>query len=74
MEVEELVQLMSDEDDVESDTSSDETEEEEEIDESVAEDMRKLEESFQGISQKYRLINRIGEGIDCSPNSIVAAD
>lgn len=35
---------------------------EEDIDESVAEDMRKLEESFKGISQKYRLINRIGEG------------
>ena len=35
---------------------------EEEVDESVAEDMRKLEESFKGISQKYRLINRIGEG------------
>lgn len=35
---------------------------ENEIDETVAEDMRKLEENFKGISQKYRLINRIGEG------------
>lgn len=33
-----------------------------EIDESVAEDMRKLEENFKGITQRYRLINRIGEG------------
>lgn len=41
---------------------SDATETEDEIDESVAEDMRKLEENFKGISQKYRLINRIGEG------------
>ncbi|EXJ89808.1 CDC7 protein kinase [Capronia epimyces CBS 606.96] len=32
------------------------------IDESVVEDMRKLEEDFKGISQRYRLINRIGEG------------
>ena len=35
---------------------------EEDVDESVAEDMRKLEESFKGISTKYRLMNRIGEG------------
>ena len=40
----------------------DESESEDEVDESVIEDMRKLEESFKGISQKYRLINRIGEG------------
>jgi hypothetical protein len=39
-----------------------ESESEDEVDESVAEDMRKLEESFRGISRKYRLINRIGEG------------
>ncbi|OCT47717.1 Cell cycle serine/threonine-protein kinase hsk1 [Cladophialophora carrionii] len=38
--------------------SSDESEDE--VDESVVEDMRRLEESFKGISQKYRLINRIG--------------
>lgn len=35
---------------------------EDEVDDTVAEDMRKLEENFKGISQKYRLINRIGEG------------
>lgn len=35
----------------------------EEVDESVREDMRKLEETFPGISERYRLINRIGEGI-----------
>ena len=37
-------------------------ESEDEVDESVIEDMHKLEESFRGISRKYRLINRIGEG------------
>ncbi|KAL1962795.1 hypothetical protein VTN77DRAFT_9164 [Rasamsonia byssochlamydoides] len=35
---------------------------EEEVDESVKEDMRKLEETFPGISEQFRLINRIGEG------------
>ncbi|KAK5075158.1 Cell division control protein 7 [Lithohypha guttulata] len=35
---------------------------EDEVDETVAEDMQKLEENFTGISEKYRLINRIGEG------------
>ncbi|RMD40115.1 hypothetical protein DV735_g5015, partial [Chaetothyriales sp. CBS 134920] len=38
------------------------TESAEETDESVLEDMRRLEENFAGISQKYRLIDRIGEG------------
>ncbi|KAI9871076.1 MAG: hypothetical protein M1830_003472 [Pleopsidium flavum] len=33
-----------------------------EVDESVAEDMLKLEDTFKGISQRFRLINRIGEG------------
>ena len=40
-----------------------EEEEEEEVDESVVEDMRKLEETFEGISLRYRMINRIGEGL-----------
>jgi hypothetical protein len=49
------------------DTSSEASvESEEDVEESVAEDMRKLEESFKGISQKYRLINRIGEGKSAS--------
>ena len=38
-------------------------ESDDEVDESVVEDMRRLEETFKGISQKYRLINRIGEGM-----------
>lgn len=45
-----------------SDGCNHESESEDEVDESVIEDMRKLEESFRGISRKYRLINRIGEG------------
>lgn len=36
---------------------------EEDIDESVKEDMRKLAETFTGISERFRLINRIGEGM-----------
>ncbi|EEH07823.1 serine/threonine-protein kinase Hsk1 [Histoplasma capsulatum G186AR] len=39
-----------------------EASEQEEVDEAVAEDMRKLEGTFKGISSMYRLINRIGEG------------
>lgn len=37
-------------------------EDDEDIDDSVKEDMRKLEESFPGISDRFRLVNRIGEG------------
>lgn len=40
------------------------TDTDEDIDESVMEEMQKLEESFVGISRKYRLINRIGEGME----------
>ncbi|KAJ6111618.1 hypothetical protein N7523_007679 [Penicillium sp. IBT 18751x] len=36
--------------------------EEEEVDQSVREDMDKLEDTFPGISDRFRLINRIGEG------------
>lgn len=45
------------------DQDSDSTESEDEIDDSVLDDMHKLEESFAGISQRYRLVNRIGEGM-----------
>ena len=67
MEVPRPIELVEDdEDDLEDEETYDGYEEDEdegdEIDDSVAEDMRKLEESFRGISQKYRLINRIGEG------------
>jgi cell division control protein 7 len=40
-----------------------EYEEEEEVDETVREDMNKLEDTFPGISERFRLINRIGEGM-----------
>lgn len=55
------VHLVSDDED-EAEYSTEVTDSEDEVDETVAEDMRKLEESFKGISQKYKLINRIGEG------------
>lgn len=35
----------------------------EDIDDSVKEDMRKLEDTFPGISDRFRLVNRIGEGM-----------
>lgn len=37
-------------------------ESEEEMEDSVAEDMHRFEQSFKNITQRYRLINRIGEG------------
>lgn len=33
-----------------------------EVDDSVKEDMKKLEDSFRGISDRFRLVDRIGEG------------
>ncbi|KAJ5639835.1 uncharacterized protein N7484_007697 [Penicillium longicatenatum] len=42
--------------------ASDYEDEEEEVDESVREDMTKLEDTFPGISDRFRLVNRIGEG------------
>ena len=36
--------------------------EEEEVDDAVLEDMEKFEQSFKNINQRYRLLNRIGEG------------
>jgi hypothetical protein len=63
MEVPRPIQLVEDdEDDPEEEEDFDEYEDGDDVDDSVAEDMKKLEESFKGISQKYRLINRIGEG------------
>ncbi|PYH41137.1 serine/threonine protein kinase CDC7 [Aspergillus saccharolyticus JOP 1030-1] len=35
---------------------------EEDVDDSVKEDMKRLEETFPGISDRFRLVNRIGEG------------
>lgn len=34
----------------------------EEVEDAVAEDMARFEESFTGITKRFRLINRIGEG------------
>ncbi|KAJ5555511.1 hypothetical protein N7535_007948 [Penicillium sp. DV-2018c] len=39
-----------------------ESEYEEQVDPSVREDMKKLEDTFPGISDRFRLVNRIGEG------------
>ncbi|KAJ5726466.1 uncharacterized protein N7483_007823 [Penicillium malachiteum] len=44
------------------DYEDEEEDEEEEVDELVREDMTKLENSFPGISERFRLVNRIGEG------------
>lgn len=45
----------------------------EEVDECVREDMNKLEDTFPGISDRFRLVNRIGEGRSPSP-SFVSVD
>jgi len=52
--------------------TSETSDSEDEVDETVMEDMRKLEEDFKGISQQYRLINRIGEGNFARPPSVAA--
>lgn len=44
-------------------TRTDDSDADEEIDDAVAEDIARLEESFRGINKRYRLINRIGEGV-----------
>lgn len=36
---------------------------EEDVDDTVREDMKKLEDTFPGISDRFRLVNRIGEGM-----------
>ena len=67
--VQQIHLVEDDEDDLEEEEQTDEyDEDEDDVDESVAEDMKKLEESFKGISQKYRLINRIGEGQSTNTN------
>jgi len=38
------------------------SEDDEDVDEAVAEDIERFEASFKNITQRYRLINRIGEG------------
>ena len=42
-------------------TRSDDSEEE--VEASVADDILRFEQSFRNINQRYRLINRIGEGL-----------
>ncbi len=44
------------------DAEQEEQESEEPLDPVVQEDIDKFEESFKGITQRYRLIDRIGEG------------
>lgn len=43
-------------------THSDSSDDENDIEQSVLNDMYRLERSFNGISRRYRLMNRIGEG------------
>ena len=46
----------------ESDFGDERQDVENEVDDSVKEDMKKLEDSFRGISDRFRLVDRIGEG------------
>lgn len=50
----------SPEEDESASTEADQSDEE--LDDDVAEDLRKFQESFRGISKRYKLMNRIGEG------------
>ncbi|OAL20234.1 hypothetical protein AYO20_11523 [Fonsecaea nubica] len=61
-DVDNMAQFEAEEEDSVAESVSDSESDEDDVDESVVDDMRRLEESFKGISQKYRLINRIGEG------------
>ena len=45
--------------------------EEDEVEPAVAEDMEKFESTFTGIGNRYRLINRIGEGMLVSSRTTV---
>ena len=50
-----------------------EEEEEEEVDETVREDMIKLKNTFPEIADRFRLINRIGEGWFSSSSECMAS-
>ncbi len=58
-QMEESTQTIEDEDGVNSDGSD---ESDNIVDHAVAEDIAKFEETFKGITECFRLINRIGEG------------
>jgi cell division control protein 7 len=54
---------MKDDEESDDDGLSDASEESDDVvDSAVAEDIAKFQESFQGITDRYRLIKRIGEG------------
>ena len=63
---------ISDESDLSDDSASPKKKKRRKIDPAVAEDMAKFEESFKGISKRYRLIDRIGEGRSQIAKSISA--
>lgn len=44
-------------------TGQESSDDDEELDPSVLEGMQQFKESFKGIDRRYRLINRIGEGV-----------
>lgn len=44
------------------DVNDNDEDDNESVDSSVKEDMKRLEDTFTGISRRFRLINRIGEG------------
>lgn len=62
------MQIVSSDDEVDEEQDAS-TDTDDEADESVVDDMRRLEESFTGISRKYRLINRIGEGLSLTKST-----
>lgn len=74
-EAEEDERSMREEEDEEEDQTQDDLSECSEdsdavVDPMVKEDMNRFEDSFRGISTRFRLINRIGEGMYHEPRSM----
>jgi cell division control protein 7 len=67
-ETEELAESEAEQDldqdeEVDNDGYSDSGESDDYVEPSVLEDMEKFQQSFKGIKERFRLINRIGEGM-----------
>ena len=53
---------IEDGEEMEMDDNSEDSDSDEDVAASVKEDIRRFQETFKGITERFRLINRIGEG------------
>jgi len=53
---------VEDGEEMEVEDNSEDSDSDQDVDASVKEDIRKFQETFKGINERFRLINRIGEG------------